>query len=176
MSPVIRFATSEDLQACLHISGACETEHVWQLTQREQPDQIAIMLSDVRLPRPMRVEYPRSAEDILSVWKTADALLVAEERGAICGFADLHAETWHDLAWVKNLIVAEPFRRQGIGSALLAAAIRWAHSQRLQTLMVEAQSQNWPAICFYRKHGFAFCGFNDRYYVNQIALFFTRRV
>ena len=41
--------------------------------------------------------------------------------------------------------------------------------------MFETQTKNYPAICFYRKHRFVFCGFNDRYYTNQdIALFFAQ--
>jgi ribosomal protein S18 acetylase RimI-like enzyme len=43
--------------------------------------------------------------------------------------------------------------------------------------MLETQTKNHPAICFYRKHGFVFCGFNDRYYTNQdIALFFAQNL
>ena len=30
--------------------------------------------------------------------------------------------------------------------------------------MVPLQTQNDPAIRFFQRHGFAFCGFNDRYY------------
>jgi len=135
-----------------------------------------VSLSSVRLPRTMDVNYPRSSRDILETWKKTDALIVAEGRGEICGFIDIQAEPWNDIAWVKNLIVASSHRRQGVGSALLASADHWTRNRGLQALMVEAQSQNWPAIRFYRKNGFAFCGFNDRYYANRIALFFTRRV
>ena len=176
MHITVRFATNEDLEACLQLSGACASNHIWQLTQREQQDQIGISLNEIRLPRPMQVEYPRSPEEIIELWKSMSGLLVAEEGGMICGFLDLYAEPWHDIASVKNLVVGEPCRRRGVGSDLVSAANQWARAQRLGALMVEAQSQNWPAISFYRKHGFTFCGFNDRYYVNQIAVFFTQRV
>lgn len=176
MSATIRFARNEDLEACLQLSGVCTSNHIWQLTQREHKEQIGIALSEIRLPRPMLVEYPRSPEDIIEIWKSMSALLVADLQGTVCGFLDLHAEPWHDIASVKNLVVGEHFRRQGIGSDLIAAASQWARSQRLGSLMAEAQSQNWPAICFFRKRGFTFCGFNDRYYANQIAIFFTQRV
>jgi ribosomal protein S18 acetylase RimI-like enzyme len=156
--------------------GVCTTEHVWQIAQRDGEEQIAVTISDVRLPRPMVVEYPRTAQLIQEVWQSSDALLVAEEEGQICGFLDLRAEGWRRLASARNLIVAEPYRRRGVGSALLAAANRWTRGHDLEALMVEAQSQSWPAVRFYRKLGFAFCGFNERYYVNKIALFFTRRV
>ena len=158
------------------MSGACTTEHVWQIAQRDGEEHIAVAISDVRLPRAMVVDYPRTAQHIKEVWQSSDALLVAEEEGQICGFLDLRAEGWRRLATARNVIVAESHRRRGVGSALLAAANRWTREQSLEALMVEAQSQNWPAVRFYRKLGFAFCGFNERYYVSKIALFFTRRV
>jgi len=176
LSVIVRPATNDDLAVCLRMSGACTTEHVWQLIQREEEEQIAVTLSDVRLPRPMPAEYPRTPQQIREVWKSSDAMLVAaEEDGTPCGFVDLCAEPWHGIVWAKNVIVDAPFRWRGIGSALIGAANRWTQERRLGALMVEAPSQNWPAICFFRKLGFTFCGFNDRYYSNQIALFFMRR-
>jgi len=176
LSVTIRFARNEDLEACLQLSGMCTSDYIWQLTQREHKDQIGISLSEIRLPRPMLVEYPRSPEAIIEIWKSMSVLLVADVQGTICGFLDLHAEPWHDIAAIKNLVVGEPYRRRGIGSKLLSAASQWTRAQRLGVVMAEAQSQNWPAIRFFRKRGFAFCGFNDRYYENQIAVFFTQRV
>jgi len=176
LSSVIRPATQDDLVPCLQLSGDCTTEHVWQVAQREVDDQITVTMNDVRLPRPMPVEYPRSPADIREIWNASDALLIAEQDGILGGYLDLHAERWHQTVWVKDLIVAELYRRHGIGTALIQAAIRWARAEKMRALMVEAQSQNGPAICFYRKQGFAFCGFNERYYANQIALFFARRI
>jgi len=176
VSARIRPATQEDLTPCLRLSGVCTSDRIWQIAEREEEDQFTITFTDVRLPRPMSVEYPRTPEEIMGVWKTSDALLVAEQNGIIGGFVDLRIEGGHNLAWVRNLIVAEPYRRLGLGSALLRAADRWAGAQKISSLLVEAQSQNGPAIAFYRAAGFTFCGFNERYYVNQVALFFARRV
>ena len=156
--------------------GGCTTEHVWQITHREQTDQLTVLLNGVRLPRPMQIEYPRVPIDIVKMWQSIDELLVAEHAGRVCGFLDVKAEPGHDLVAVKNLIVAEEMRRRGIGTALIGGANQWAHDHGHRLLMVEAQSQNWPAISFYRKLGFTFSGYNDRYYTNQIALFFTRAV
>jgi ribosomal protein S18 acetylase RimI-like enzyme len=40
--------------------------------------------------------------------------------------------------------------------------------------MAEATTKIYPALSFYQKLGFRFCGFSDHYYVNQdIALFFV---
>lgn len=176
MGAVIRLANEEDLEAGLAIEGACTTEHVWQVTRRDAEDQLMVTFNDVRLPRPMSVEYPRSAHDIAEIWKTSDAVLVADLDGAVGGFLTLRAERWRRSAWITDVVVAEPCRRMGIGTALVTAARQWAHSRRLQTIIAEAQSQNGPAIAFFNKQGFTFCGFHERYYANQIALFFARGV
>jgi len=60
---------------------------------------------------------------------------------------------------------------------LVRHARQWAWEQKLQTILVEATTKNYPALCFYQKLGFQFCGFNDHYYINQdIALFFVQRL
>jgi hypothetical protein len=39
------------------------------------------------------------------------------------------------------------------------------------------QSKNYPAMMLAQKHGYEFCGYNDRYYPNQdIALVFGRSI
>jgi ribosomal protein S18 acetylase RimI-like enzyme len=77
--------------------------------------------------------------------------------------------------WVKDLAVVTPYRRQGIGSELVRAALRWGRERALRSVLAETQTKNYPAICFCRKHGFVFCGFIDQYYPNQdIAVFFAR--
>ena len=41
--------------------------------------------------------------------------------------------------------------------------------------MTVVQSKNYPAIQFLQKHGFKFCGYNERYYRSRdIALYFVR--
>jgi ribosomal protein S18 acetylase RimI-like enzyme len=75
------------------------------------------------------------------------------------------------------LVIDGAYRRQGFGSRLIKAARRWALEQNLLQLMLEIQTKNHPAISFAQKHGFQFCGYNERYYPNgDIALFFSLSV
>jgi ribosomal protein S18 acetylase RimI-like enzyme len=77
--------------------------------------------------------------------------------------------------WIHDLVVSEPVRHRGIGSALLVQATRWAYLRKLEHLTIETPTKNYPAIRFALAHGFTFCGFNDHYYTNQdIALFFGK--
>ncbi|VEI47953.1 TDP-fucosamine acetyltransferase [Actinobacillus equuli] len=56
-------------------------------------------------------------------------------------------------ARVGLLAVAPSFRRQGIASHLLQAAINWAQQQGAETLAVATQTSNLNAIRLYQKLG-----------------------
>ncbi len=74
-------------------------------------------------------------------------------------------------------VVAPEHRRQGIGSQLLEYTQRWALERKLRSLAVSLHTKNYPAIEFYRSHGFSFCGFSEQTYNNQqIVLHFSRSV
>ena len=76
---------------------------------------------------------------------------------------------------MEILTLNATIKGEGIGTALIRHARQWAREQGLQMLLAEATTKNYPALCFYQKLGFQFCGFNDHYYTNQdIALFFVQ--
>jgi ribosomal protein S18 acetylase RimI-like enzyme len=73
------------------------------------------------------------------------------------------------------LAVEPVYRRRGIATALLRHGRQWARQEGLKLLQAEATTKNYPALRFYQKLGFQFCGFNDHYYPNQdIAVFFVQ--
>jgi ribosomal protein S18 acetylase RimI-like enzyme len=110
-------------------------------------------------------------------WERGEGFLVAEADNEVRGYADLVAQPWQGIGWLANLAVDRGHRRQGIGTALMRHARQWAREQGLQVLLAEATTKNYPALCFYRRLGFQFCGFNDHYYTNQdIALFFVQKL
>ena len=84
-----------------------------------------------------------------------------------------------DLAVVWDLRVAPAFRRTGVGSALMAAALHWARDRRTRVLKVETQNINVAACRFYQRHGFilgavhvgAYAAFPD-----EVQLFWYKRV
>ena len=170
----IRLADLRDLKSCVEIDDSYETEFVWQMDEQARPGQVALTFRVVRLPRPMRVTLTIVPDDVINNFQSGGTLLVAEEMGKICGFVDVRIQAWNQSAWINNLVVAPAYRRKGIGTLLLRAAMDWGRSQNLRVVMLDTSTKDYPAICLYQKNGFTFCGFNDQLYPNRdIALFFS---
>ncbi|MEW5958545.1 MAG: GNAT family N-acetyltransferase [Chloroflexota bacterium] len=171
-------AALADVNICYHLDKSYVTDYVWQMQTRESGRTLDIRFDTIRLPRPMRVVYPRSADELIEHWQRDECFLVARNlEDEIVGFLDARLHEWQNLLWVSNLAVQPQYRRQGFGSRLLKVAIDWALARNLCRIMLEVQTKNYPAICFAQKHGFQFCGYNERYYKNgDIALFFSLTV
>lgn len=172
---VRQLQSDNELEVCLALERGFVTDHVWQMDVRDEHDDINIRFRVVRLPREMRVDYPRDRAELLLSWRTRDCFLVAAVGEVLLGFVNLRVDADSPRGWIRDLVVNEPFRRRRIGSALLEQAVYWAASRQIRQLTLEMQTKNYPAIQFARARGFAFCGYNDRYYANRdIAVFFDR--
>lgn len=177
---IVRFAELADLEECCNMDSSCDTEYVWQMQTREEEGSTQVSFMEIRLPRTMKVAYPRGPEELLASWRRGECFLVAaleqeaETGERIAGYLDMSVHTWNNTGWINNLVTHRRYRRRGVGNSLLRAADDWAMQEGLERITLEAQSKNYPAIRFALKNGFVFCGYNDRYYSNgDIALFFS---
>lgn len=168
-------ADLRDLAVCLTLDASFETDHVWQVTQQPEDNQVVTRFQIVRLPRSMQVQYPRWSEALLTHQQRGDLILVAASANEVRGYIDQETQLDQGVAWIHHLIVAPEYRRQGIGEALLARGLQQARQQALSHVMTVVQSKNHPATLFLQKQGFRFCGYNERYYRNRdIGLYFVR--
>lgn len=165
-----------DVNLCCQMDGSYITEYVWQMQTRENERTTAVRFDTVRLPRPMRVQYPRSADELIEHWQQEGCFLIVHNmKDEIVGFLDAQPQPWQNTLWISNLVVDRHHRWQGYGTMLLKSANHWAAEHDLGQLILEVQTKNHPAISFAQKQGFRFCGYNERYYPNgDIALFFSR--
>ncbi|WP_244484224.1 MULTISPECIES: GNAT family N-acetyltransferase [unclassified Rhizobium] len=60
----------------------------------------------------------------------------------------------NDLAGILQVAVADAVRRQGIGSSIVNASLRWARLRGARTAWLAVEASNEPAIQLYRKFGF----------------------
>ena len=83
---------------------------------------------------------------------TATNVAVARAREDLMGFAIM--EYKDDEAHLLLFAVGEAYRRQGVGSVLLAWLEKTALTAGIGMICLEARSRNAPARQFYRKHGY----------------------
>jgi len=171
----IRPAIATDIPILMAHDHNFSSEYVWQMELEEEHGQVNVSFREIRLPRSVRVEYPRPVNTLADEWTHRSAILVATLDGAAVGYTSLMLNIAPVTTWVTDLLVMRRLRRQGIGSALILAAQEWAMQHDTRRLVLEMQPKNYPAICMAQKLGFNFCGYNDRYYANHdIGLFFAK--
>jgi GNAT superfamily N-acetyltransferase len=170
----IRSAMPSDYAICQALDHTVSTDFVWQMILDTSLDGGQnVTFRQARLPRSMKVMYPRSQDALRQSWDQHGAFLVAEWDHQVVGYVNIRHEPSQETAWVADLVVDRSSRLQKIGTKLLDASRTWAQSQDLRRLIVETQTKSFPAIQFLKRNGLVFCGYNDLFYPNQdIALFF----
>lgn len=170
----IRPAANLEIPVLIKIDHSVETLYVWQMERAVGLGQLTVTFREIRMPRQVRVSYPRPVSALADNWKTHSVILTAVLRGDPVGYVCINQPENTGTAWVSDMAVLPAVRRQGIGSGLLLAAQAWGVEHELQRLVFEMPSKNYPAICLAQKLGMDFCGYNDQYYSNHdIALFFS---
>ena len=145
----IRPAVPQDIPLLVEIEHHTQSNYVWQMDRVVNEGEINIHFREIRLPRAVRIEYPRKPASLLTQWTPSTA-------------------------WVNDLVVRSQLRRKGIASALVLASQEWAIQRGLRRMILEMQSKNHAAVRLALKLGFEFGGYSDHYYSNQdIALFFA---
>jgi len=171
----IRPAAIADFPVLVNIDHGYKTHYVWQIDLHQDEGQLGATFREIRLPRPVRVEFPRPYPELFAQAGPESVILVGSCEGQLAGYIHISTELAPTTAWVLALAVAEDRRRQGIARAMVVAGQDWARSRRMRRMVLEMQSKNLPAIRLAQKLGYEFSGYNDHYYSNQdIALFFSQ--
>jgi ribosomal-protein-alanine N-acetyltransferase len=93
---------------------------------------------------------------------------VAQEGETVIGFLvgnRAPGQVWH----IVTIDVREPWRRQGVGTALMDAAEDWAAAQDLRLIYLETAENNVAAQTFYVARGYEKVEKVDHYYANGTA-------
>lgn len=171
----IRPAVVADFPTLIEIDHGFKTQYVWQMDLHQEEGQTNVSFREVRLPRTVRVEFPRPYQELFTRAGASSIILVAVCEGVLAGYIHIASDIAPTTAWVLALAVAEERRRQGIARALIIAGQDWGRLRRLRRMILEIQSKNLPAIRMAKKLGYEFSGYNDHYYSNQdIALLFSQ--
>lgn len=170
----VRNAISDDIPHLMQLDHSYRTDHVWQMAMRENSGEISVTFREVRLPRPMRVKYPRDPQLLADEWIMRSGFIVAVNDGRVIGYMAFMDGPSPNSAWATDLVVGQSERRQGVGTKLVNAGIQWCRDRGLSRIYMEMQSKNFPAISIAKKTGLRFAGYSDNYFPDQdIALFFS---
>lgn len=171
----IRSAVSPDFSLLSGFDHSIKTEKVWQLDRYGENGNESINFREIRLPRPIRVDYPVSPRSLLERSKLLSVVLLACLEEVPVGYIGLTTNHAYTYTWVKDLVVHERWRRRGFASALIQAAMDWSIERDIYRISLEMSSKNYPAINLAKKMGFEFCGYDEYYYPNNdIAIFFIK--
>lgn len=104
---------------------------------------------------------------IFSEWLDQPIAYGAFENHQLLGFVEGFLEKWNHRYRISNIcIFNDTDRRRGIGSLLMNAILKEAHTVQARMAVLETQSCNENAIAFYRKKGFEIIGFDLYSYSN----------
>lgn len=166
----IRQAISSDIPNLVKFDHSCETTHVWQLSSTTNDFHVDIQLRELKLPRPLRLAYPRRPELLMDTWTRHSLFLIAAIEGKLAGYLILDKREDLKSAVASDLVVDSPFRRQGIASALVISAQEWLKKQDATRFVLEIPAKNHPGVALAQKLKFENNGFIDHYYSNQDIL------
>lgn len=173
----LRPTVATDLSRLMSFDHSITSESVWQLELRRDTGQVAATFREVRLPRSVTIIYPHNPFALADDWVRRSMMYTAYIGQDPVGYISLLERGMDSVVWVTDLVVNVANRRQGVASALLAAAQDWVAGRSHRRLILEMQSKNLPGIRLAQKFGYEFCGYNDHYYLNQdVALFFAKAI
>ncbi len=122
---------------------------------------------------PAGIAYSKATLRYFLSLRSADCL-VAMEDTHIAGF--ILTEENPPLAHVITLDVAEKFRRQGIGSALLAESERNLALRGVRHVLLETATNNDAAVAFWQRHGYRIEATLKRYYLGRLDAYEMRKI
>ena len=173
----LRPTVASDLSRLMGFDHSITSESVWQLELRRETGQVTVAFREVRLPRAVTIMYPHNPFALADDWVRRSMMYTAYIGLDPAGYISLLERGTDSVVWVTDLVVNLANRRQGVASALLAAAQDWAADRSHRRLILEMQSKNYPGIRLAQNFGYEFCGYNDHYYLNQdVALFFAKTI
>jgi ribosomal-protein-alanine N-acetyltransferase len=122
----------------------------------------AIRISEILRDSAEAAQWPPESYAKLAA-SPGGVFLVCEAHVQLIGF--LAARQVADEAEILNIAVDHDFRRKGVASALLLAALDKFRQSAIARVFLELRESNLPARALYERHGFVFAGRRKSYYL-----------
>lgn len=100
--------------------------------------------------------------------------IIALNYDEIVGFAGI--KIMLDEADIMNIVTKKNYRNKGVGSLLLENLINISKDLNLNTITLEVNEENIPAIHLYEKFGFKNLGIRKNYYKDKNGIIMTKNL
>jgi len=110
--------------------------------------------------------YPDEGCDYLEYIENPDKVVFMAYIDKNCVGQIILRKDWNKYAFIEDICVAKSSRGQGVGTALIQQAVKWAKDKELSGLALETQDNNLLACRFYIKCGFVIGAVNTMLYKN----------
>lgn len=138
-----------------------ETERFYDVAVRENG--FELLLSQFDEP-----QIKSFSTELFSQWLEAPIAFGAFEGERLTGVIDGSIETWHNLFRISNIWVDNDMRRKRTGQTLMNKMIEFIRrNYDCRGIILETQTCNYPAICFYKKNGYRLCRIDIKEYTNS---------
>jgi len=113
----------------------------------------------------LEADYGKELRNSLMAYTSGEdtLLLVAVDGDQIVGFTGIRFRQDERVANLDLIFVVPPFRRWGIGTALIRQAMQRARERGLEAILSQVSATN-PGLVIFLKRGFRVCGFDERHY------------
>ncbi|WP_042477668.1 GNAT family N-acetyltransferase [Bacillus ndiopicus] len=92
---------------------------------------------------------------------------IAFEGDIEMGVMSFSHEKWNNTIRLNDIHVYPEAKRRGVGTVLMNIVKQRAKEIGARAIVLETQTSNYPAICFYQKHGFSIIGCDLISYTNK---------
>jgi ribosomal protein S18 acetylase RimI-like enzyme len=134
------------------------TDRIYDLETSE----LSMRFVERRVDPPLTKNYDTSGIEIAVA--ESQFTLAAESKNNLVAFMTVKLEGWNRRAWITHLYILAEYRNCGLGKQFVDEAIRFAKEKEYRGLWLETQNFNHPAIQFYMRLNFKFCGFDRSLY------------
>jgi ribosomal protein S18 acetylase RimI-like enzyme len=173
----IRPAVSSDIPELMRFDHTVETTHIWQVACTKDEHQMEFHFIESKLPRPLRLVYPKRFEEMADNWTKHSLFLTARMNGNLAGYLILSIDYDTRIATITDLVVNTPTRNQGIASGMVISVLNGLRNKGLRKLSIAIPVRNHAAISLVKRLKMDFNGFIDHYFINQDgALIFTMAI
>lgn len=160
------------------------TNEVFDILKVVNDDEISISLKRRKLDEPMTRQWPHLETDIVmynEIIKHGLSFGIYDQN-KLLGAIIAEKRDWNNSIWIAEIVITEDQRKKGLGSMLIDSLVQLAGEEKVRMIGLETQSNNLPAISFYRKKGFEFSGLdlslytNDDVDNNEIAIYMKKKI